>query len=91
MILETEGTVPPVRLTNPKAPLAPKALMALILVSIAVLMACGGDASGPAPGRAANIANQSAVPQSADVMLVVSLTMDDYLGSTVVLYFSFPG
>ena len=69
----------------------PKALMALILISIASLAACGGDASGSAPGGAANIGNLSVVPQSADVMPVVSLSMADYLGSTVVLYFSFPG
>ena len=73
------------KLTNPKA------LMVLILVSIAVLTACGGDKSGSASGGAANIADQPAVPQSADVMPVVSLSMADYLGSTVVLYFSFPG
>ena len=65
--------------------------MALILVSIAVLTACGGDAPGSASGGAANIGDQPAVPQSADVMPVVSLSMADYLGSTVVLYFSFPG
>ena len=73
------------RVTNPKA------LMALILISTVVLTACGGDASGSASARAVKIADGSAVPQSADAMPVVSLTMDDYLGSTVVLYFSFPG
>ncbi len=69
----------------------PKALMSLILITTVALMACGGDASGPASGGAANIAGQSAVPQSADVVPMVSLSMADYLGSTVVLYFSFPG
>ncbi len=73
------------KLTNPKA------LMALILISIAVLAACGGDASGPAPGGAANNASASAVSQPSNGVPVVSLSMDDYLGSTVVLYFSFPG
>ena len=79
------------RLTNPKAQLASKALMALILVSIAVLTACGGDASGSASGGAGNNASPSAVSQSSSTVPAVSLSMADYLGSTVVLYFSFPG
>ena len=69
----------------------PKALMALIIITTVVLTACGGDASDSASGGAAKIADQPAVPQSADVMPAVSLSMEDYLGSTVVLYFSFPG
>ena len=67
--------------TDPKERMAPKAAMALILMSIAVLTACGGDASGPGP----------AVSQTSNGVTAVSLSMDDYLGSTVVLYFSFPG
>jgi len=68
-----------------------KVLTALVVASAAVLMACGGDASGPEIGAAANSANPPAVSQSANEVLAVSLSMDDYLGSTVVLYFSFPG
>ena len=55
-----------------------KGLLGLILIAAVALTACGGDAS-------------STGPQPADAMPVVSLEMDDYLGSTVVLYFSFPG
>ena len=55
----------------------PKGLLALIMIAAVALTACGGNASGPTSG--------------ADAMPVVSLDMDDYLGSTVVLYFSFPG
>ena len=64
----------------------PKDLLGLILIAAVVLTACGGNASSPA---------SDTVPQSftqpADAIPVVSLSMDDYLGSTVVLYFSFPG
>ncbi len=67
-----------------------KALIALILISTAVLMACGGDASGPASIGAANNAIPSPA-QSASGVRSVSLSMDDYLGGTVVLYFSLPG
>ena len=70
---------------------APKILLALISASVAVLMACGGDATGSELGEAANNASPSAVSQSAGPVQAVSLSMDDYLGSTVVLYFSFPG
>lgn len=77
--------MPAVKFTNPKA------LLALILASAAVLTACGGDASGSKPDKAANSASPSSVSQSANRVQAVSLSMDDYLGSTVVLYFSFPG
>ena len=62
-------------------------LMLLILLSTAALTACGGGASG----GAANNAGPSAVVQSPGAVPAVSLAMDDYLGRTVVLYFSFPG
>ena len=70
---------------------SPKALIALILISTAALTACGGDASVPASSGTGNNASPSAVSQSSSVVPAVSLSMDDYLGSTVVLYFSFPG
>ena len=79
------------RLTGPKKQLAPKALMALILVLTAVLMACGGATSGSKPSGAAGNAVGPAVSQTSNGVTAVSLSMDDYLGSTVVLYFSFPG
>ena len=59
-----------------------KGLLGLILISAVALTACGGDAPEAGP---------QTVAQPADAMPVVSLEMDDYLGSTVVLYFSFPG
>ena len=59
-----------------------KGLLGLILIAAVALTACGGDASNTSP---------QTVSQPADAMPVVSLEMDDYLGSTVVLYFSFPG
>ncbi len=85
------------KFTNSKASIArkalsaPKLLITLMLASAAVLTACGGDAPGPELGRAANSASPSAVSQSDSGVQAVSLAMDDYLGSTVVLYFSFPG
>ena len=79
------------RLTDPKDRLAPKVVMALILVLIAVLVACGGNTSGPGPGGAGSNASLPAVSQTLNGVTPVSLSMDDYLGSTVVLYFSFPG
>lgn len=91
MIFKTERTVPVVRLTDPKDRLAPKVVMALILVLIAVLVACGGNTSGPGPGGAGSNASLPAVSQTLNGVTPVSLSMDDYLGSTVVLYFSFPG
>ena len=63
------------------------ALIALLSASAAVLTACGGDVSG----GAVKSSNPSAVSQSSSMVQPVSLSMDDYLGSTVVLYFSFPG
>lgn len=60
----------------------PKGLLALILIAAVALTACGGDAS---------TAGSQALTQPADALPAVSLSMDDYLGSTVVLYFSFPG
>ncbi len=63
-----------------------KGLLGLILIAAVALTACGGDASNPASG-----AGPQAVARSAEAMPVVSLSMDDYLGSTVVLYFSVPG
>ncbi|MCH8799409.1 MAG: hypothetical protein IH963_00715 [Chloroflexi bacterium] len=63
-----------------------KTLIGLMLITAAALMACGGDAGG----GAANVGPQP-VTRSTDAVPVVSLAMDDYLGSTVVLYFSFPG
>ena len=59
-----------------------KGLLGLILIAAVALTACGGGASSTGP---------QTVSQPADAMPVVSLEMDDYLGSTVVLYFSFPG
>ncbi len=59
-----------------------KGLLGLILIAAVALTACGGDAPE---------AGSQTVAQPADAMPVVSLEMDDYLGSTVVLYFSFPG
>jgi len=85
MIFENERTVPAVKLTNSKA------LIALLLVSAAALTACGGGASGSASGGPAKSASPAAISQSASGVQPVSLSMDDYLGSTVVLYFSFPG
>ena len=73
------------KLTNPKA------LIALILASAAVLTACGGGASGSESSATAINTSPSAASQSAGVVQAVSLSMDDYLGRTVVLYFSFPG
>lgn len=70
---------------------AQKLLLALILAAAAVLMACGGDTSGPASAGAAKNAALSTLPQWSSGVPAVSLSMDDYLGSTVVLYFSFPG
>jgi len=70
---------------------SPKALIALIFASAAVLTACGGGASAPASGGPVNSASPSAVSQSAAGVQPVSLSLDDYLGSTVVLHFSFPG
>ena len=79
------------RLTDPKDRLAAKVVMALILVLTAVLMACGGDTSGSGPRGVPGSAGPSTVSQSSSAVPAVSLSMDDYLGSTVVLYFSFPG
>ena len=79
------------RSTDPKERPAPRVVIASILGLIAVLMACGGDTSGAGPGRAAENASPPAVSQTSNDVTAVSLAMDDYLGSTVVLYFSFPG
>ena len=83
-------TKPAVPLTGPKEQSAPKVVMASILVLIAVLVACGGDISGAGPGGAAGNASPPADSQTSNDVTAVSLSMDDYLGSTVVLYFSFP-
>ena len=64
----------------------PKGLLALILIAAVALTACGGNASSSASGTV-----PQTFTQPADAIPVVSLSMDDYLGSTVVLYFSFPG
>ncbi|MCH7735770.1 MAG: hypothetical protein IH872_00050 [Chloroflexi bacterium] len=64
----------------------PRALMALVMITAVGLTACGGTSGG-----AATDAGPQTVARSADAIPVVSLSMDDYLGSTVVLYFSFPG
>ena len=79
------------RSTDPKERPAPKAVMASILALIAVLVACGGDISGAGPGGASGNASPPAVSQTSNDVAAVSLSMDDYLGSTVILYFSFPG
>ena len=81
---ETGGTETAVKSAHPKA------LIALILTLAASLMACGGNEPGPMPGGAANSAISSTA-QSSGTVQAVSLSMDDYLGNTVVLYFSFPG
>ena len=59
-----------------------KGLLGLMLIAAAALTACGGDAASTGP---------QTLTQSAGGISAVSLEMDDYLGSTVVLYFSFPG
>ena len=83
-MIQTKRTTPALKLGNPKALTF---LMLFILVSAAALAACGGNESG----GAANDVGSLAVVQTANAVEPVSLSMDDYLGSTVVLYFSFPG
>jgi len=66
----------------------PRALAFLIMLALtAALAGCGGN-------TAVSGANDSG-PPAADgpggAVPAVSLAMDDYLGKTVVLYFSFPG
>lgn len=80
MIVKAERGLSKAKLANAKT------LIGLMLITAAALMACGGDAGG----GAANVGPQTAT-RSTDAVPVVSLAMDDYLGSTVVLYFSFPG
>ena len=63
-----------------------KALIGLILITAVALMACGGSLGGGETNAGPQIA-----AHSADAVPVVSPSMDDYLCSTVVLYFSFPG
>ena len=58
-----------------------------VSVAAAVLMACGGSS----PGGTANDAGPYSASQTPNAVTAVSLSMNDYLGSTVVLYFSFPG
>ncbi len=59
-----------------------KGLLGLMLIAAVALIACGGNATGAGP---------QTIAQPSDALPAVSLSMDDYLGSTVVLYFSFPG
>ena len=74
--LETVRSLPKVNLANSKG------LLGLIFIAAVALTACAGDSGAAATDIG---------PQPADALPAVSLSMDDYLGSTVVLYFSFPG